>query len=172
MPGLAGDYFASSVTYICEHNDDGAMGIMINRPSELTLVELLSQVGLEANRKLVDTLVLEGGPVARDRGFVLHSSDQSYESSASLGNNLSLSTALDVLDAIASDNGPQDYLVALGYAGWGAGQLEDEISRNVWLTAPGDKDVLFHVPYEERLERAAQLLGVDMRLISAKPGHA
>ena len=108
MPGLTGDYFASSLTYVCEHNDDGAMGIMINRPSSISLVELFAQVGLKANKRWVETPVLEGGPVSTERGFVLHSADRAFETSADLGNDLYLSTALEVLDAIAKDDGPQD----------------------------------------------------------------
>lgn len=172
MPGLAGDYFAASLTYVCEHNDDGAMGIIVNRPSELTLVELLSQVGLKTNRKWVDTQVFEGGPVATERGLVLHTGERQYESSASLGESMYLSTALEVLDAIAQDDGPEQFIVALGYAGWGAGQLEDEVTNNVWLTIPASLDVLFHPVCEEKLDKAAKILGIDMRLIATRPGHA
>ena len=148
------------------------MGIMINRPLSLSLVELFAQVGLRTNKRWVDTPVLEGGPVATERGFVLHSSDKTFATSADLGDGLHLSTALEVLDAIADDEGPTDFIVALGYAGWGAGQLEDEISRNVWLTVPADKSVVFDTPYEKRLERAGKLLGIDVSLIAPKAGHA
>ena len=172
MPGLTGDYFADSLTYICEHNDDGAMGIIVNRPSEVSLIEMFSQLGLALNHDLVDTPVMEGGPVALDRGFVLHGGDRTFESSHHLTDNLYLSTAIDVLDAIAQNTGPEDYLVALGYAGWGAGQLEDEMGRNVWLSAPADPAVLFHTPFTERLHVAAEPLGIDFRLIAGRPGHA
>ena len=172
MPGLVGDYFADSLTYVCEHNDDGAMGIIVNRPAELSLVELLAQVGLPANRRYVDTPVLEGGPVSAERGFVLHRGDGEVASSTDIGNGMHLATALDVLDAIANDNGPDEFQVALGYAGWGAGQLESEVAANAWLTLPADPEIVFSVPYAERSQTAAASLGVDMRLMSPRPGHA
>ncbi len=171
MPTLAGDYFADSLTYICEHTEEGAMGLMVNRPSELSLLELMSQIGLKTNHRLLETPVLEGGPVSTEQGFVLHSNDKQYASSAELGNTLLLSTAMEVLDAIARDCGPAEYMVALGYAGWGAGQLEAEIQNNVWLTTLADPEVLFHAPFETRLQQAAASMGVDLRLI-ARPGHA
>ncbi len=172
MPGLTGDYFADSLIYICDHTDDGAMGIMVNRTSDMSLVELFSQLGLPNNRRWLDTPVLEGGPVSMERGLVLHSDEKQFESSAPLGFGLCLSTALDVLQAIASDNAPQQFLVALGYAGWGAGQLEDEVANNVWLTAPAETKILFHQNNEKKLTLAAQTLGIDIRLIAARPGHA
>jgi putative transcriptional regulator len=172
MPGLGGDYFANTLTYICEHNKDGAMGIIINRPSDMSLMELLAQVGLPANHKLLNTNVFEGGPVAVERGMVLHSSNRTFESSADLGAGLCLSTAMEVLAAIANDEGPDQYLVALGYAGWGEGQLEDEIANNVWLTAPADQAVLFESAWQDKLTDAADLLGINLNLIAAKPGHA
>lgn len=172
MPTLAGDYFSGTLTYICEHNENGAMGIIVNRPSELSLVELFSQMGLSTNARWGSTSVLQGGPVAADQGFILHSCDRTFDTSTHLGNDLYLSTAVEVLDAIAVDDGPNEFLVALGYAGWGAGQLEDEIGRNAWLTAPGDADVLFRSPYDQRLNLAGQLLGIDVNLISPKAGHA
>ena len=172
MPGLTGDYFADSLTYICEHNDEGAMGIMVNRPSDISLLELFSQIGLNSSRRWVETPVLEGGPVSGERGFVLHSAEKRYDSSAALTDGLVLSTAMDALDAIANDNGPERFMVALGYAGWGAGQLENEIANNVWLTAPADVDVLFDREHESKLDRAAASLGIDLRLMSSRPGHA
>ncbi len=175
MPTLAGDYFADSLTYICEHNEEGAMGILINRPSDLSLVELFSHLnfksGLTGSSHWVDTPVMEGGPVATSQGFVLHTSDRRYATSMDLGHTLCLSTALEVLESIASGSGPEKFLVALGYAGWGAGQLESELSNNVWLTTDANLSVLFELPYENRLDAAARALGVDLRLIS-RPGHA
>jgi putative transcriptional regulator len=172
MPGLAGDYFAHSLTYICEHNADGAMGIIVNRPSDMSLVELFTQIGLTSNHRWLDTMVLDGGPVAIERGLVLHSDDKVFASSAVIGQGLCLSTAMEVLDAIAREQAPDQFLVALGYAGWGPGQLEHEIANNVWLTIPGSKDVLFHPQVEQRLEFAAKSLGIDFRLISGRAGHA
>ena len=148
------------------------MGIIVNRASDMSLVELFSQLGLPNNRRWLDTPVLEGGPVGMERGLVLHSDDRQFESSASLGSGLCLSTALDVLQAIASDNAPHQFLVALGYAGWGAGQLEEEVANNVWLTAPAKNHILFHPKNDNKLELAAQTLGIDIRLIAARPGHA
>jgi len=172
MPNQAGTYFADTVTYVCEHNDDGAMGLMINRPSELTLVELLSQMGLEATGVSADIQVMEGGPVAAERGFVLHTQDQSFESSLELGNGLMLSTAREILEAIARGDGPTDFLVTLGYAGWGSGQLEDEMKENAWLNCPSNADVLFNTPFADRVNKAAAILGIDFRLMSGQAGHA
>ena len=172
MPNQAGTYFANTVTYVCEHNDDGAMGLMINRPSELTLVELLSQMGLQPTGVSSDIQVMEGGPVATERGFVLHTQDRAFESSLELGNGLMLSTAREILEAIAGGEGPTDFLVTLGYAGWGGGQLEDEMKENAWLNCPGDADVLFRTPFDERVNKAAAALGIDFRLMSGQAGHA
>ncbi len=172
MPGLAGDYFENSLTYICEHGDDGAMGIMVNRAADMTLLELFAQVGLKPDHKWVDTSLFEGGPVSPERGFVLHSDDKTFESSADLGHGLALSTALDVLDAIAADRGPERFIVALGYAGWGEGQLEAEMQGNAWLSVPASLDILFDEDWQHKAERAARSIGVDMRLMSGRPGHA
>ena len=172
MPGLHGDYFADSLTYICEHSEDGAMGLIINRPSGVSLVELLAELGLSANRNLVSVPVLEGGPVALDTGFVLHGSDRRYESTMAVTEEVYLSTAFQVLEEISQNSGPADFLVTLGYSGWAAGQLEDEMQQNVWLNAPASQSVLFELPHEKRLFAAAEALGIDFRLIAARPGHA
>ena len=172
MPNQAGSYFGDTVTYICEHNADGAMGLMVNRPSPLTLVELLAQMGLETSDVAADIPVLEGGPVAAERGFVLHSQDTSFDSSLALGDGLMLSTAREMLEAIANGQGPDQFLVTLGYAGWGGGQLEDELKDNAWLNCPSSPDVLFDTPFEERVNKAAQALGIDFRLMSGQAGHA
>lgn len=173
MPALAGTYFGSTITYICEHNDQGAMGIMVNRPLELTLAELLGQLNIETpNTDCSQIPVLEGGPVASDRGFILHTNDQHFESSLALGNSLMLTTAKEVLEAIATGNGPRDYLVALGYAGWGEGQLENEMQQNSWLNCKADAEVLFATPFAERVGAAARSLGIDFNLISGHAGHA
>ncbi len=172
MPGLAGDYFADSLTYVCEHNEDGAMGVIVNRASDMTLLELLVQVGLQPDHKWVDTPVFEGGPVSPERGFVLHSEDADFESTAQLGHGVSLSTAVDVLDAIADERGPKRFIVALGYAGWGAGQLEEEMAANAWLNVAADTDLLFASDWENKAEQVARSIGVDMRLMSGRPGHA
>ena len=172
MPGLLGDYFAGTLTYVCEHNEEGAMGLIINRPSELTVLELLAQLGLPTDRSLAQVPVLEGGPVSTERGYVLHSAEKTFESSASLGPDLRLSTGLDALEAIGKGNGPEKSLIALGYAGWGAGQLEEEMANNVWLTAPSNPEILFDLPHADRQQAAAALLGIEFRLIAGTAGHA
>ncbi|NKC00386.1 MAG: YqgE/AlgH family protein [Pseudomonadales bacterium] len=172
MPGLVGDYFATSLTYVCEHTEDGALGVIVNRPTDLSLLELLSQLALPTDPRQVDVTVYEGGPVSRERGFVLHSADATFESTTHISEDVFMSTALDVLEAIASNKGPDQYLVALGYAGWGAGQLESEIADNVWLTAPAEASILFELSHEQRLNAAAKTLGIDFNLIAARPGHA
>jgi len=173
MPGLglAGDYFANTITYVCEHNDDGALGIMVNRPLKLSLEELLSQLGISTTPRLAQP-VMEGGPVRKERGFILHSDEKEYETSLSLGNGLMLSTARATLESIGAGGGPERYLVALGYAGWEAGQLERELTQNAWLTCPASAEILFDVPFERRVDEAARTLGIDFRLMSTQAGHA
>lgn len=172
MPGLTGTYFGDTVTYICEHNADGAMGIMVNRPTDVSLVELLSQLGINTGSTPIEVTIMEGGPVHADHGFILHTDDKHFESSLNLDNGLMLTTARDVLEAIADGRGPGNYLVALGYAGWQSGQLEAELKENVWLTCPVDAEVLFHTPYSERVAKAAASLGIDFKLMSGHAGHA
>ena len=169
---MADPNFSSTVTLICEHNDEGAMGVVVNRGSDMTLLELLVQVGLKSDHKWVDTPVFEGGPVSPERGFVLHSEDVCFESTASLGHGVALSTAVDVLDAIATNRGPDRFLVALGYAGWGPGQLEEEMAGNAWLNVAADTNLLFAQDWQRKAERVASSIGVDMRLMSGRPGHA
>jgi putative transcriptional regulator len=172
MPNQAGSYFGNTATYVCEHTPNGAMGLMINRPTDVALVQLLAQLGMDVHDTPPDVPVMEGGPVASERGFVLHSDDKSFPTSLSLDGGVVLSTAREVLEAIATGNGPSDYLVALGYAGWGEGQLEAELKQNAWLTCPGDSDILFNTPFEQRVNKAAAALGIDFRLMSAQAGHA
>jgi len=170
MPGLAGDYFAGSLTFICEHNEDGAIGFIVNRPNDLSLLEVLSQLGLPTNKKLISVPVFNGGPVATQRTLVLH--DGGDVDAAGLGKGLYLSTTPEILKAIAQDQAPDQFLVALGYAGWGAGQLEQEMANNIWLSLPANQAVLFHPVWEEKLDKAAQILGIDLRFMAARPGHA
>lgn len=172
MPSLTGSYFGDTITYLCEHNEEGAMGLVINRPSGLSLVELLSQLGMKSGLTSVDVPVMDGGPVAQDRGFILHSDDQRFEASLDLGNGLMLTAAREVLEAIARGAGPRDYLVALGYAGWDGGQLEAELKENAWLTCPASLDVVFREPFDNRVRKAAEALGIDFRLMSGQAGHA
>ena len=171
MPGLTGTYFGDTLTFICEHNDEGAMGIIINRPSQVSLIELLVQLGIDKGATSIESLVLEGGPVGSERGFILHSNEIQFEASLELGDDLMLSSAREILEAIAAKEGPVEYLVALGYAGWDAGQLEEEVAENAWLTCPADHQIIFHTPYDQRVQQAAACLGIDFALIASQAGH-
>jgi putative transcriptional regulator len=172
MPGLADGYFGGTITYLCEHSPEGAMGLVINRPSEMTLIELLRQLELDPTDRITDRPVLEGGPVARERGFILHTDDRHYDASLDLASGLVLTASREALEAIAAGNGPGQFLVTLGFAGWGPGQLEQEIIDNAWLTCPADPAVIFEVPFEQRVVRAAAALGIDFNLLSGRAGHA
>jgi putative transcriptional regulator len=173
MPSLTDAIFANSVTYLCEHNENGAMGIVINQPLELCVEEVLEHLNLSASGRLKQTPVMAGGPVHMDRGFVLHRpGSKSWESTLAITDEISLTTSRDILVSIADDDGPEDCLVALGYAGWSAGQLEAEISDNSWLTLPAESAIIFDTPCHLRMSTAAAQLGVDMNLLSGEAGHA
>ena len=173
MPALADPNFNRTVTYMCTHNEDGAMGIVINRPSELTLGEVFEHMSIATSEKrLANTPVLQGGPVRRERGFVLHEPPGDWDSVLKVSSEIGIATSRDILTALASGEGPAQSLVALGYAGWGAGQLEREVLENAWLSGPADRSIIFDTPFEQRWERAASLLGVDVRLLSGDAGHA
>lgn len=173
MPALADPNFAHTVTYMCEHNEEGALGIIINRPLELTLGEVLSHMQIEASASVDTTVpVFFGGPVQPERGFILHSPPGEWSSSLSITDDIALTTSRDVITAIAHGEGPKRFLLALGYAGWGAGQLEQEMADNAWLSGPADPRLLFEAPVEERWEAAAALLGIDLHLLSSEAGHA
>jgi putative transcriptional regulator len=173
MPGLEDPNFFHTATFICEHNEEGAMGIIVNRPLDVTLEEVLDQMNIEASAS-VDTSIpiYMGGPVQPEHGFVLHSPGGLWESSMVISDEIIVTTSQDILAAIAHNEGPKDYLIALGYAGWSENQLEDEIAENTWLSGPSNADILFHTPAEERWNSAAALLGVDLNLISSDVGHA
>lgn len=173
MPSLADPNFSRTVTYMCEHNEDGALGIVINRPAELTLGELLDHLGIEAvDPRVGDRPVYLGGPVQRERGFVLHRPAGDWDASLRIADDVVLTTSRDILAAIARAEGPSQYLVALGYAGWGAGQLEAEMVENSWLSGPANASVLFEREAGQRWKAAAALLGVDLGLLSSESGHA
>ena len=172
MPTLQQDYFAATLTYICEHSDDGAMGIVVNRPSDVSVLELLNQLNLNPARHWVDHPVIAGGPVSTNRGFMLFAGKDQYESSLTITDGVHLTSALESLRAVANDEGPEDFMIALGYAGWSGGQLEDEITRNVWLTVEAEPEVLFEQPYEQRLDAAAKLLGIDLSLVAPEAGYS
>ena len=172
-PALSDPNFARSVTLICQHDDDGAMGVIVNRASEYTLGEVLRQMNLASqDPRLDDQVVLAGGPVHPERGFVLHDSARAWESTLEVADGLFLTTSRDILEAMAAGEGPAHAVVALGCAGWGAGQLEHEIADNAWLTVPADQRILFDMPYEERLPSALEILGIDFTRLAEKAGHA
>ena len=173
MPGLQDPNFSRTVTYLCEHTDQGAMGIVINRPTDITLGDLLGQLEITTRLDWVrDTPVYQGGPVQTDRGFVLHSAGVDFDSTLNIPSDISVTTSRDVIEAIAGGEGPERTLIALGYAGWGGGQLEQEMSANSWLSGPADSEIIFRLDSEARWLAAARLLGVDLNLLSGEAGHA
>jgi putative transcriptional regulator len=173
MPGLQDPNFSRTVTYVCEHTEQGAMGIVINRPMDIRLGEVLDQLDIKSDdQRVLDDLVYLGGPVQPDRGFVLHSGGEGFDSTLSITPEISVTTSRDVLEAIADGKGPDRKLVALGYAGWGGGQLEEEMSANSWLSGPADEEIIFSLAADARWQAAAHLLGVDLNLLSGEAGHA
>lgn len=173
MPGLADTRFSRTLTYVCEHNERGALGIIVNRPVEMKMAELFSQIGSAlTSAERAEQPLYFGGPVEPERGFVLHQPVGHWQSTLALGGLLGLTTSRDILDAIGQGQGPDRLLVALGYAGWGAGQLEDELGQNAWLSVAADAGVIFDLPAEERLQAAMRLLGVDPANLSEDAGHA
>jgi putative transcriptional regulator len=175
MPAMGDPNFNATVTYVCKHNGDGALGIVINRPMDMLLKEVFSQLALpegEGDEEVGMQAVLSGGPVQPDRGFVLHRSDTTFESTFDTESEIKVTVSQDILVSIASGRGPQPAYVALGYAGWGAGQLESELAANAWLSAPADAKIVFDTPYEQRWTAAAGLLGVDIHQITNYAGHA
>ena len=173
MPGMADPNFNSTVTLVCEHNDEGALGIVINRPTNLDLGGLFQQLSVDdADEKITSAPVLDGGPVGRERGFVLHTPSDEFEGSIPVSDDIQLTLSRDVLDSLAAGTGPQRSVVALGYAGWEPGQLEAEMLHNTWLTVPATPEILFEVPFEDRWASAAETLGIDIQKISPNAGHA
>jgi putative transcriptional regulator len=171
MPGLNDPRFAQSVTYICEHNAGGAMGIVINQAANISYNELFAQLKLNSDYQDHSPLLL-GGPVQKERGFVLHSSEKKWASTLIVSEHISITGSKDILNDIANHNGPESALIALGYAGWNAGQLEDEILSNSWLTVPADTHIIFDTPLDQRWTLAAKQLGIDLHLLSTQVGHA
>jgi len=173
MPNMADPHFANSLTYVCEHNQDGALGIVVNKPTDMMLSALFEQIDVPAaGAELRDTPVHYGGPVQVDRGFVLHRPLGNWQSTLAISDDLGLTTSKDVLEAVARGEGPRDVLVSLGYAGWSAGQLEQEIAQNAWLTVEADPDLMFDTPADARLPAAMRLLGIDFSRLSDDVGHA
>lgn len=166
--------FSGTVIYLCEHGPNGALGLVINKPMELTLQNLFERVDLSlSSEQLAATPVLYGGPVDTNRGFVLHNqTDKSYDSTLQVREGLSLTMSKDVLEAVAEGEGPPKLVVTLGHSSWGEGQLEQELSLNAWLTVPADPSIVFDVPHNERLGAAMHLLGIDPMMLSDQVGHA
>lgn len=171
MPKLHDTFFDGALVYVWSHDERGAQGLVVNQPHELTLVKLFEQLDLPF-RIGFDRQVADGGPVEPQRGFILHTEDVRVDSSEDAGDGLAITYSREILELIASDQGPRHFLVALGYAGWGAGQLEAELADSAWLTAPSSREALFNMPFKERLDHAAGVLGVDLRLLGADAGHA
>ncbi len=173
MPAMTDPFFAKSLTYVCEHNQEGAMGIVVNRPISLTLSELFAQINLPLKQSELDDLPIHfGGPVQTDRGFVLHEAGGNWQSTMQVNDKIELTTSKDILQAVGEGHGPQHMLVTLGYAGWSQGQLEQEVAANAWLSVPANEHILFDLPAEERLPAAMALLGVDYASLSDEAGHA
>ena len=173
MPAMADPNFAHTLTFVCEHNQDGALGIVVNRPTDMRLSTLFAQIDVPlANAEVGNTPVHFGGPVQVDRGFVLHRPLGNWQSTLAISEEIGLTTSKDVLEAVARGDGPESVLVSLGYAGWSAGQLEQEIAQNAWLTVPADAAVLFATPAEARLPAAMRLLGIDFSRLSDAVGHS
>ena len=173
MPAMADPHFAKSLTFVCEHNDQGALGIVVNRPIEMNLHTLLEQVSISpADDAHKSTAVHYGGPVQMDRGFVLHMPLGTWQSTLKVSPDLGLTTSKDILEAVARGAGPRQVHVTLGYAGWAPGQLEHELAQNAWLTVYAKPEVIFDLPAEERLPAAMNLLGVDYAKLSDTAGHA
>ncbi|MCY0387537.1 YqgE/AlgH family protein [Robbsia sp. Bb-Pol-6] len=173
MPGMADSTFAGTVVYCCEHTEQGALGLVINRPTDIDMKSLFERIDLKLESATLSSLpVYFGGPVQTERGFVLHEAAGDYTSSMVVPGGLEMTTSKDVLEAVASGQGPKKFLLTLGHAGWAAGQLEDEIARNGWLTVDADPSIVFDVPAEQRLEAALGLLGVSLTMLSGEAGHA
>ncbi len=173
MPSLSEGDFSQSVTFICEHDENGALGIVINRPSNIGFDEILYQLQITSNKlQSQNKVILNGGPVQMDRGFILHSPIGNWDSSLKVTDSIAVTTSKDIMQAIANDEGPKNSLIALGYAGWGPGQLEHEMSENTWLSCPANEAILFNTPINKRWKAAAMLLGIDLQLISNQTGHA
>ena len=179
MPGMVDDNFAGSVVYVCDHTQNGAMGLVINRPTDVDLATLFDKIDLQLEiQPIAGEPVYFGGPVQTDRGFVLHEQGSlpHYSSSLRVPDGLAMTTSKDILEAVVAGVGPQRFLMTLGYAGWSAGQLEDEIARNGWLNVPAPTDqmveIIFDTPDEYKYDKVLALLGIDPGFLSAEAGHA
>jgi putative transcriptional regulator len=173
MPSLNDPNFHQSVVYICEHNAQSALGIVVNKPTDMVLNDIFKQLAMTSvDQNIGQQPVFQGGPVQTERGFVIHEPPGHWESTLILDEQLGVTSSRDVLASMANGRGPQKIFVALGYAGWGAGQLEVELANNSWLSLPADRSIIFETPVEQRWQAAAQLIGVDLSLITGDAGHA
>lgn len=172
MPSLRDPIFANAITYICDHGSDGAMGLVVSKTLDIQLADVFEQMDLDYNPELGRQPILAGGPVSPQRGFVLHKDKGAWQSSIQITPEVTVTASRDIINAMSRGEGPPDAQFVLGYAGWGAGQLEQELLENNWLTIPADIDILFHTPIEQRWHTAAQRLGVDLHLLHRSPGHA
>jgi len=173
MPSLNDSFFNQAVTYICEHDEAGSFGLIINQQTDIHLKQVIKEMKIESDEDYQsEQSVFIGGPVDQGRGFILHRPTGNWSSSLIVNDNVALTTSKDILQAIANNKGPEDCLVALGYAGWSAGQLEQEMADNTWLSCPADEQIIFNTPVEERWKAAAKLIGVDLSLMSNDAGHA
>jgi putative transcriptional regulator len=173
MPSLQEGVFAGTLTYICEHNENGALGIVVNRPISLTLAAMFDQMSIPLNQPALGKMPVHfGGPVQTERGFVLHDAQGDWQSTLRINDRLALTTSKDILEAVGQGKGPGRLIVTLGYAGWDQGQLEHEITENAWLTVPASEHILFDLPPEERLPAAMALLGINYASLAEDAGHA
>jgi len=173
MPSLNDGFFNHAVTYICEHDETGSFGIIINQQTGITIKQIANEMNIKTDDNYnKDQSIFIGGPVDQGRGFILHRPTGEWQSSLQVKNDVTLTTSKDILQAIVNNKGPEDCIVALGYAGWAAGQLDNEMAANIWLNCPADEQIIFNTPTEERWKAAANLIGVDISLLSSDAGHA
>ncbi len=173
MPAMQEGIFAGTLTYICEHNENGALGIVVNRPTSITVADMFDQINIPLHQPELERLPVHfGGPVQTERGFVLHDTQQDWQSTLRIGKSMALTTSKDILEAMGVGKGPHNMIITLGYAGWEPGQLEHEIGENTWLTVQATEHILFELPPEERLPAAMALLGIDYASLVEDAGHA
>jgi len=173
MPAMADSFFSKTLVYIAEHNDQGALGVIVNRPIDMSLATLFEKIEIPLEAEgFAELPVLFGGPVQTDRGFVLHRPVGEWQSTLAVNQHVGLTSSRDVLQAVARQGQPRDVMVTLGYSGWSAGQLEHELAQNAWLTVPAEPRILFDLPYEERLASAMETLGIDFTNLADDAGHA
>ncbi|KEY90911.1 hypothetical protein CF67_09023 [Candidatus Photodesmus blepharus] len=174
MPGIKDYYFKNSVVYICEHSANGAIGLIINAPINITIAGILEQTNTQAhfNMNNLNKPVLNGGPISENRGFIIHQPKDDYESSIQMTDKISVTTSKDILSVLGTEAEPNNYVIALGYSGWRSGQLENELVKNSWLTIEADPDVIFNTPIRERWRKAIQILGIDAKQLSTQTGRA